>query len=114
MVLPLRTSDTNEMRSARRRNGRASMLFLTEQVSNGASRFRAIQRAYELLKTVGEKIPAQCPVAFDAWGNNVMLQQAAPALPNLFVHQSVNMMEMNGLIRLEELVGRMKKTRLIF
>ena len=49
----------------------------------------------------------------DAGRSDVMLKKTAPTLPDLFVHQAIDMVEMNRLVGLEKLVGGMEKTRLV-
>ena len=43
-----------------------------------------------------------------------MPQKTMPAFEKLPVHQSINIMKMDCLERLQELVGRMKKARTLF
>jgi hypothetical protein len=43
-----------------------------------------------------------------------MFVEIAPAAPDLFLHQSVDVMEMDRLHRLEELKRHVKKARLLF
>src|ERR1700719_752870 len=57
---------------------------------------------------------AQLPVMLDSGRSDVVLKKTAPSLPDLVVHQAIDMVKMDRLECLEKLIGRMKKACLLF
>src|SRR4029077_15457238 len=57
---------------------------------------------------------AKLPVMLDSGRSDVVLKETAPPLPDLLVHQAIDMVKMNRLEFLEKLIGGMKKKCLLF
>src|SRR5438477_9138590 len=53
----------------------------------------------EALETFGEKFVPQVPVMFQTWGSEIMPVQIPPATPDLFIHQTINEIEVDCLHR---------------
>ena len=88
--------------------------FLFDKTSYGALLDRWFECLNEFPKPLGEHFGTKFPIMSDSRRSNVMSKKASPTLPELFVHQPVNIVKMNCLKGFQELVSRMKETRPIF
>jgi hypothetical protein len=100
------------MRAKCSRSPLASSLF--EQRAHRALIGRWLERVNEIPKPFGENFRPKFPVMSHAWRDDVMSKQSVPALPEVPVHHSVNIMEMDGLKRFQKLVNSMEKSRAFF
>jgi hypothetical protein len=103
-----RKSDSGE---SRLESDRA--IFLPEQSADSAAIPRGLKSADKFAKARREKLASYLPVASNSWRGDIMSQKFLPAAPELFVHQTVEIVKVNRLERLEKLVGGVKKTSLI-
>src|SRR5207248_1491165 len=84
-------------------------LFLTKQIADRQTLGRHLEPGYKILERFREKIVAQIPVKRDAGRSEIMFVEIAPATPDRFVHQSINVVEVNRLHRFQKLKCEMKK-----
>src|SRR3954462_2660412 len=105
---------------ARRMAARSTAIFLnarplfSEEIAHRhpvGNRLEAPDKFAETLRKNGAA-PAQ--VMIDAWRSDIVPKKFEPTLPELGVEQSIDIMIMDRLERFQELMGRMKKARLIF
>src|SRR5437762_12791797 len=89
-------------------------LLLFEKRAHGALVGRWFERINEIAKPFGENFRPQFPVMSHAGRDDVMSKQSVPSFPEVRVHHSVNIMEMDGLKRFQKLVSSMKKSRPLF
>src|SRR4030095_12412918 len=92
----------------------ASFLLLFDKRSYGALLGRRFECVNEFTKPLGEHFGTKFPIMGDSGRSNVMAKKSSPTLPELSVHQSVNIMKMYCLERFQELVGSMTEARPIF
>src|SRR4029077_16411159 len=89
-------------------------LFLTEQIRDREPLRWSLESGDKFLETLREEIVASLPVKFQSWGRKIMFVKIGPTTPNRFIHQSVDVVEMNCLHRFQKLESEMKKPRLVF
>src|SRR5438067_3920317 len=75
---------------------------------------RWLERVNEIPKPFGENFRPKFPVMSHAWRDDIMSKQSVPAFPEVSVHHSVNIMEMDGLKCFQKLVSSVKKSRPLF
>src|SRR6266446_1599134 len=70
-----------------------------EQICDGhwLTRFRHLVN--KVLETFGKKFVPQAPVMFQTRGSEIMLVKIPPATPDLFIHQTINEIEVDCLHR---------------
>src|ERR1700720_2174020 len=90
-----------------------SAIFFSQQITNRERLGRTLELTNKLSKSRREKILAQFPVMLHSRRRDVMAKKAAPSLPDLLVHHTMDMVKMDRLERLEELIARMKEARLL-
>jgi len=100
------------MRATCSRSPLASFLF--DERAHRALIGRWLERVHEIPKPFGENFRPKFPVMSHAWRDDVMSKQSVPALPEVPVHHSINIMEMDSLKRFQKLVGSMEKSRALF
>src|ERR1700704_7107810 len=88
-----------------------SPILLSQKITHRARISRTIERLDKLLKPHREKIVAQLPVMLDSGRSDVMLKKTAPSLPDLLVHQAIDMVKVDRLECLEKLIGGMEEGR---
>src|SRR5262245_26249821 len=93
--------------------GAPSCSFFPEQRSHSALVRGRLERVNEIAKPLGENFRTKLPIVSHSGRSNVMTEKTVPAFKQLFIHQSVNIMEMNRLERFQELIHGMKKARAI-
>jgi hypothetical protein len=73
-----------------------------------------LERVNKIPEPFREELRPKRPVRSDTWRGNIMPEKPVPAVPELFIHQPINVMRMNCLERFQELVGRVEKSRTFF
>ena len=100
------------MRATCSRSPLASFLF--EERAHRALISRWFEGVNEIAKPFRKNFRPKFPVMRHARREDVMAKESMPAFPKIPVHHSVNMMEMDGLKRFQELVGSMEKSCPLF
>src|SRR6266480_7425070 len=97
--------------------GRASSaswaILRAQKISDRHPLLHRFQFGDEFAKTLRENSVAPRQIKSNARARNVMVQEVAPTGPKLWIEQTVNVMVMNRLERFQELMGRVKKARLL-
>jgi hypothetical protein len=73
------------------------VLFLSEKISHRALLRRRFECVNEFPEPLGENFGTKFPIMGDPGRSDVMAKKASPTLPELFVHQPINIMKMNCL-----------------
>ena len=87
---------------------------ISEEDADCASITYGFEVADELAKACGEKLAPNGPILGDTRGGDVMPKEFLPAKPELFVHQSIKVVKVNRLERLQKLMAGVKEARLLF
>src|SRR5881409_1391106 len=93
---------------------RTDLPFFTEQVANRHPVGNWFELGNEFAKPLGKNFGPAGEIIIDPRRVHVMLEKVAPALPELFVEQSIDVVVMDRLESLEKLMGSVKEPRLIF
>src|SRR4029077_20145397 len=74
----------------------------------------SIETGDKFLETLRKEIVARLPGKLQSRRGEILFVEIAPAAPDRFIHQSIDVVEMNRLHRFQKLESEMKKTRLVF
>src|ERR1044072_2455874 len=93
--------------------GSPGRLLLPQQISDCKALRGLFQTRDELPETLGKQVVPKLPIVDKAGGGEVRLVEVAPAAPDLLLHQSLNVVEMDHLHRLEKLEGDVIEPRFL-
>src|SRR3954447_23539827 len=91
-----------------------NLAFFTKQIAHRHPLGNRLELRNEFAKSLRKNLGPPGQIIIDPGSVDVMLEEIAPTLPELFIQQSIHVMVMDRLQGLQKLVGGVKKSSLVF